>query len=148
MSARSIALGLVLAAAASAGCGRVEAEVRSTKGATNAGALACLPFNVPAEELGFWWAEVGEQSVATAWFSPLFRDENGEELRVWTLVCSLPGSPKSPLSGLQGVVLADDDSSIMLDRVIYRVELKPRPGKTWRTVARMEDVDATTEGFY
>jgi hypothetical protein len=94
----------------------------------------------------FWFTHIASQSSASVWLGPAL-ELDGERHRIWTLVCTQPGS-EEPLACLQGVVRTDGDEPIAYRGPLSRIELRPLAGWTWAQVVSEESIEAELEGFY
>lgn len=94
----------------------------------------------------FWFTHIGSQSSASVWLGPPL-ELDGERHRIWTLVCTQPGS-EEPLACLSGTVDVAGDAPIAYRGPISSIELRPRSGWTWAQVISEESLEVVLEGFY
>lgn len=126
-----------------------------TRGADAPRAASADASGTPRTSVGdvapFWWTFLGAESTASAWFGPpieLGPGERGpgERVRLWTLVCTHPGT-EEPLMCLQGSMPVGDASPIGFKNAFASFELRPLDGWTWGQVASKESLEVRLEGF-
>lgn len=118
-----------------------------TRTQAEASAQSGAPRSIPGAVAPFWWTHLGTQSTASVWIGPPIERMNGETQRLWTLVCTQPGS-EEPLACLQGVVPLDDDSPIGFKSAVSSFSLQPIEGWTWAQVDSKESLRVELQGFY
>ena len=111
---------------------------------------AVLASNAPTVEGGkptVWWIHLGEQSSASFWLGPVMLDELGQSIRLWTLVCHVPGYER-PLACRQHRIEAFGAEPVILDCDDIGVSIAPSEGRTWAEVQLRDHLEADVRGFF